>query len=295
MDGTDMYLELFRHEQLSGYPAQADIFKISCTLWDYGNFVCLFEQAAAGAFDDGGGAWAAFDVPGKGKWRSNGAGGWPDCHGFRYLYGVLENSGIYHSGTYAGGSVGRVFDGCEKKGEKIRISFCAVYAGGVCYALSGTDRGGIEKMRAVERRCKWTKGSLTIETALWMPVILLVWMGTVSVCLFVHNRAWATAAAYEAAVTGSWDAIRQKGDVEERARERLQVLLRQPLHGARDLQTAVEKKGGTLMVSIESRQDAYGGMQWEFHVEGSRKLCRPVSFIRKAESLQNAAGQSGGS
>lgn len=142
---------------------------------------------------------------------------------------------------------------------------------------------------------KWGQGSLTIETALCMPIILLVWLGTVSVCLFVHNRAWLTAAAYEAAVTGSWDYVWEQGDVEERASGKLQLLLSQSLYGPRDIRTDIVKKGGTLMVSIEGRHNAYGGLMWNFHIEGSRKLYRPVSFIRKAKSLKETGRQLGGS
>lgn len=134
-----------------------------------------------------------------------------------------------------------------------------------------------------------------IEMALWMPVVLLVWMGTVSVCLFVHNRAWLTAAAYEAAVTGSWDAIRSQGNTQERASERLRILVDQSLYGTGDIRSVVEEKGEILMVSVEGIHGAYGGLQWRLHTEGSRKLCRPVSFIRRVKSLQETGRQIGGS
>ena len=141
---------------------------------------------------------------------------------------------------------------------------------------------------------RWSRGSLTVETALCMPLILLVWMGTVSVCLFVHNRAWLTAAAYESAVTGSWDAVCTYGDVEEQVREKLRILLQQSLYGSRDIQTDVVKDGETLKVMIEGRHDTYKGLRWEFHIEGSRKLCRPVPFIRKAKILRETGRQLGG-
>ena len=40
------------------------------------------------------------------------------------------------------------------------------------------------------------KGSMAIETALLMPVILLVIMTVLYLFFYVHNRAWLTAAAY---------------------------------------------------------------------------------------------------
>lgn len=48
---------------------------------------------------------------------------------------------------------------------------------------------------------KIKKGSFTVEAALLMPVIFLVLMGLLYLNFYVHNRAWLTAAAYEAAVS----------------------------------------------------------------------------------------------
>ena len=45
------------------------------------------------------------------------------------------------------------------------------------------------------------KGSLTVETACVMPLILLALMGLIYLSFFVHNRAWLTAAAYESAIS----------------------------------------------------------------------------------------------
>lgn len=140
----------------------------------------------------------------------------------------------------------------------------------------------------------WEKGSLTVEIALLMPLILLVWMGTVSACLFVHNRAWMTAAAYEAAVTGSWDAVCSEGDVESRAWEKIKILQQTPVYGSKDIRTSLACEKDILSVSIEGGHAVYGGLRWGFHVTGSRKLCRPVSFIRRAKVLREAAGQMGG-
>ena len=145
--------------------------------------------------------------------------------------------------------------------------------------------------------CTWKRGSLTIEIALLMPLVFLAWMGVVSVCLFVHERAWITAAAYEAAITGSWDAVSREGDVVGRAQEKISVLLQDPWYGPGRIRTGVEGKGDVLSVFMEGRRRSYGGLQWDLHITGSRKLRRPVSFIRKAKGakgLYESAGQIGG-
>ncbi len=123
---------------------------------------------------------------------------------------------------------------------------------------------------------------MTVETALLLPLVLLAWMGAVSACLFVHNRAWLTGAAYESAITGSWDAIRSQGDAEGRAREKLRLLLGNSLYGSKNIHAETEEKGGRIFVTVRGRHGAYGGLHWSFRVTGSRKLCRPVSYIRQA-------------
>lgn len=143
----------------------------------------------------------------------------------------------------------------------------------------------------------WKRGSLTVEFALLMPLVLLAWMGVMSACFFVHERAWLTAAAFESAITGSWDAICKEGDVEGRAWEKASVLLQDPWYGSGRIRTWVEETGDVLSVSMEGRRRSYGGLQWEHHITGSRKLCRPVSFIRKAKGareLYESARQIGG-
>ncbi len=47
------------------------------------------------------------------------------------------------------------------------------------------------------------RGSMTIEAALLMPLLLLVVTITLYLFFYVHNKVWLTAAAYEAALDGS--------------------------------------------------------------------------------------------
>ena len=64
---------------------------------------------------------------------------------------------------------------------------------------------------------KIKKGSFTVEAALLMPVIFLVLMGLLYLNFYVHNRAWLTAAAYEAAVSGSMEGYSKNGNSYEKA------------------------------------------------------------------------------
>ena len=52
------------------------------------------------------------------------------------------------------------------------------------------------------------RGSMTIEAALLMPLLLLVVTITLYLFFYVHNKVWLTAASYEAALDGSLEARR---------------------------------------------------------------------------------------
>ena len=61
------------------------------------------------------------------------------------------------------------------------------------------------------------KGSMTIEAALLMPLLLLVVMITLYLFFYVHNKVWLTAAAYEAALDGSLETARPEGKSRDKA------------------------------------------------------------------------------
>ena len=61
------------------------------------------------------------------------------------------------------------------------------------------------------------KGSFTVEAACIMSLVLFVLIGVMYLSFFVHNRAWLTAAAYEAALTGSIEGVQKEGQIYEAA------------------------------------------------------------------------------
>ena len=132
---------------------------------------------------------------------------------------------------------------------------------------------------------KWKKGSFTVETALVMPIILLVLMGLLYLSFFVHNRAWLTAAAYEAAVSGSMEGYRKNGAVYETADVKGRILGSEGFPGGENfsMQTSAGKK-----VEVTYRMDiaaGYMGENWNFKVSGEAEVLRPVEWIRKAKGI----------
>ncbi|MDO4677291.1 MAG: pilus assembly protein [Eubacteriales bacterium] len=138
------------------------------------------------------------------------------------------------------------------------------------------------------------KGSMTVETACLMPLILLVLMGLIYLCFFVHNRAWLTAAAYESAVSGSMEGIKKQGQIYENARMRSEALGNQGFFGAENLSTQTNV-GKEVQVTYDLNTISnYGDFNWHLRTEGTSEVIRPVGWIRKIRSVKAVLGEIGG-
>lgn len=139
------------------------------------------------------------------------------------------------------------------------------------------------------------RGSFTVETACVMPVVLFVLMGLLYLCLFVHNRAWLTAAAYESAVSGSMEGIKKDGPVYETARIKSQSLGSLGFFGAENLSSQTNA-GKKVQVSYDlDTVGSYTGLSWHLHAEGEAKVLRPVGWIRKIKAASDVLEGLGGS
>ena len=128
---------------------------------------------------------------------------------------------------------------------------------------------------------KIRKGSLTVEAACVMSLILLVIMGLIYLSFFVHNRAWLTAAAYESAVSGSMEGIKRTGQVYDTARMRSEELGRVGFFGAENLSTQTNV-GKEVQVTYDlDTISSYGNFNWHLRTEGTSAIIDPVKHIRK--------------
>lgn len=142
---------------------------------------------------------------------------------------------------------------------------------------------------------QWQRGAFTVELACLMPIFLMVIMGSIYLCFYVHNRAWLTAAANEAALTGIQEVFYKEGDPQEAARERGKTLLAPALFGAENLTMAVSGDKNKVQVAFDADTIAsYGGLSWHLQVSSSRKAANPVSFIWKARGMKDLAEIIGG-
>ena len=125
------------------------------------------------------------------------------------------------------------------------------------------------------------KGSLTVETACVMPLILFTLLGLIYLNFFVHNRAWLTAAAYESAVSGSMEGVRKNGQVYDTARMRSEELGNTGFFGAENLSTQTNV-GKQVQVTYDlDTISSYGNLNWHLRTEGTSGIIYPVKHIRK--------------
>ena len=113
------------------------------------------------------------------------------------------------------------------------------------------------------------KGSMTIEAALLMPLLLLVVMITLYLFFYVHNKVWLTAAAYEAALDGSMETARPEGKSRDKAL----------------------KKGKVQVTYDLDMFSVYGGFNSHLQVKGSVKVIKPVTWIRKVKGLSEVSNK----
>lgn len=131
-----------------------------------------------------------------------------------------------------------------------------------------------------------SRGSFTIEAACVMSLILVTIIGILCLSFFVHNRAWLTAAACEAALSGSMEGIKKDGQVYETAVIRGEELANTGFFGAENLQCFVNT-GKKVTVTYEADTIAsFGGFRWKMKTEGSSKIICPAEWIRKVKAAQ---------
>lgn len=132
------------------------------------------------------------------------------------------------------------------------------------------------------------KGSMAIETALLMPVILLVIMTVLYLFFYVHNRAWLTAAAYEAALSGSMEAAVPDGNSREAALKKGNELGNTGFFGSENLKVQTEE-GKKVQVTYDlDTFSVYGGFRSHLKVQEAVKVIDPVSWIRKVKSASES-------
>lgn len=143
-------------------------------------------------------------------------------------------------------------------------------------------------------RKKWKRGSLTIEAACVMSVVLFTLMGSLYLFFFVHNRAWLTAAACEAAVSGSMEGARAGGAPLEAALEKGRELGNTGFFGGEKLHVQADAGKKVQVVYDLDVISGFGGFSWHLRAEGNAAAVRPAAWIRRTKAAAELIGGQGG-
>ncbi|MDY5022739.1 MAG: TadE family protein [Blautia sp.] len=137
------------------------------------------------------------------------------------------------------------------------------------------------------------KGSFTVEAACVMPVILLVLMGTLYLNFYIHNRAWLTAAAYEASVSGTMLRDADESVMYETAQRKGEALVNTGFFCAENItvQTSVGKK---IRVTYDlDTFFGFAGMKWHMRTAGESQILCPAKWVRKAKAAAEVLNEIG--
>ena len=135
------------------------------------------------------------------------------------------------------------------------------------------------------------KGSMTIEAALLMPLLLLVVMITLYLFFYVHNKVWLTSAAYEAALDGSMETARPEGKSRDKALKKGKELGNTGFYESKNLKLQVSE-GKKVQVTYDLDMfSVYGGFNSHLQVKGSVKVIKPVTWIRKVKGLSEVSNK----
>ncbi|MBR2529169.1 MAG: pilus assembly protein [Blautia sp.] len=133
---------------------------------------------------------------------------------------------------------------------------------------------------------RWLKGSLTVEVTLLMVVIMMTIMGVWYLFFFYYNRAWLTAAACEAAVTGAIAGEMEGQDAYYAAAWRGYLLSQGSFMGARNMECRTDLSPlGTVTVTYEL--DTHGIMvdvNSHLSCKGEAAILHPVRWIRQLKA-----------
>ena len=134
---------------------------------------------------------------------------------------------------------------------------------------------------------EFNKGSITVEASFIMGLALFIVFTTISICFYIHNRAWYSAAASETAITAATYAVRKKGAYQEIINEKISDFSKGP--GFPDSCKGLFSNSNKEQIKLKTLATMPIWMSpksLQMNVEINSKVIRPTKFIRKIQSLQ---------
>ena len=148
----------------------------------------------------------------------------------------------------------------------------------------------------MDHRKRMGKGSMTVEAALVMPVVLLVLFLIILLTMHVHNRAWYTAAAGEALITASTQGNSGEISPGEILRQKMSQRTGKQEFPLGNVAVRTARNGDEYKVEVDLTSLEIPGLPvWKNKITERTTRIRPVSWIRKAQAVEAWKGEHGGS
>lgn len=136
-------------------------------------------------------------------------------------------------------------------------------------------------------KCQVQKGSMTVEAAFVMPLVLLVVFALLLLTMFVHNRAWYTAVCAETAISASTAGIRSRQEAQEMAAEKMSRQKGEQGFPVGSLSMTAATGEDYVKTHAGIRSGGVMGIGlWDAQIEEKSSFVRPVSFIRSLMALE---------
>lgn len=138
-------------------------------------------------------------------------------------------------------------------------------------------------MKQMQKQKKYnlSKGSMTVEAAFLVPMAVFLSALLIFYAFYEHDRVWFTAAACEAALTGSRRTERGE-DSETLARNCAQKRMEAQPFPVLSPQMELEVKGRTSRVSYQSAGETAFSICFPYKIEETIEQSDPVGWIRTA-------------
>ncbi len=158
----------------------------------------------------------------------------------RNLYRILWKYNFAFFGFTSGRSVECLTDYNKESRKKDRDSVCAFSAGSIY-------RDGV----SIKHRPEYVKGSLTIEAALIVPIVIFTVLFILYTAFYMHNRAVIQEAAYETAIYGTTLNRKDTNNMKQNMQIKYQNSIEGRLISMGKPQIAMEVKDHNVIVQIQ--------------------------------------------
>ncbi|MGI6006068.1 MAG: TadE family protein [Ruminococcus sp.] len=131
------------------------------------------------------------------------------------------------------------------------------------------------------------KGSMTVEAAFVVPLVLMVISALILLTMFVHNRAWYTAVSAEAVISASTDGVRSGQEAQKTVAGKMAERKGEQGFPAGEITMIAAAGENYVRTQTQIRSGGVMGVgSWKAEVAQRSEFVRPVPFIRNLLAIK---------